>query len=527
MFGNGSRLEYLVIGGGPAGLQLGYFLQKAGRGYLILETGSTPGTFFKKFPRHRQLISSNKVYTGFTDREKNLRWDWNSLLCDSDELLFKHYSKRYFPPADDLVRYLCDFADHYRLKIKFDTKAVRITKDGDGFTVLDDRGQEYPARRLIIATGVTKPYIPPIPGAELADVYTDVSVTPQEFRNKRVLIIGKGNSAFETAENLVEEAAIIHLASPHSVTMAWKSHLVGHLRAVNNNVLDTYQLKSQNALLDCCIDRIERRANGEYKVQVTYQHAHEEKEDLYYDRVILCTGFRFDGAIFDAACKPELVINGRFPEQTSEWESTNVPGLYFAGTLTQERDFKQTTSGFIHGFRYNVRALHRMLERQHHGNDWPVQFIPRTPEAVSDFIIRRVNTTSGLWQQFGFLCDLLVVPPEGDRVCYYEEMPVDYVHDSDFGLNDDYYLITLEYGKDHDLDLINPVGDYRPHKDDPDSAHLSPGLHPIIRRFSGPELVHEYHVLEDLYADWSEEVPCKPLLTFFRGVLRKLETAMA
>jgi len=41
--------------------------------------------------------------------------------------------------------------------------------------------------------------------------------------------------------------------------MAWRSHYVGHLRAVNNNLLDTYQLKSQNALLDGTVERIERR----------------------------------------------------------------------------------------------------------------------------------------------------------------------------------------------------------------------------------------------------------------------------
>jgi len=36
---------------------------------------------------------------------------------------------------------------------------------------------------------------------------------------------------------------------------------VGHLRALNNNLLDTYQLKSQNALLDGNIERIDRRGD--------------------------------------------------------------------------------------------------------------------------------------------------------------------------------------------------------------------------------------------------------------------------
>ena len=50
-------MDYLVIGAGPAGLQLGYFFAQAARGYLVIEAGDQPGTFFRTFPRHRRLIS--------------------------------------------------------------------------------------------------------------------------------------------------------------------------------------------------------------------------------------------------------------------------------------------------------------------------------------------------------------------------------------------------------------------------------------------------------------------------------------
>jgi thioredoxin reductase len=525
--GNGmakaTMVDYLIIGAGPAGLQLGYFLHKAGRSHQILEAGDSAGTFFKRFPRHRQLISINKYHTGYTDPDKNLRFDWNSLLCDNDALLFKNYSKRYFPPADELVRYLQDFAEFYHLNIKYHTRAAKITKSG-GFHVEDQNGQTYSGKRLIIATGFTKPYIPPIAGVELAELYGDVSVRPQDFANQKVLIIGKGNTGFETADNLVEAAAVIHLASPHSVKFAWKSHFVGHLRAVNNNILDTYQLKSQNALLDCCIDKIEKQ-DGRYRVVVTYGHAFGEQEELIYDRVILCTGWRFDDSIFDMGCKPELAINDRFPRQTSEWESTNIEDLYFAGTLTQQRDYKVTTSGFIHGFRYNLRALHRLFERKYHGNDWPARSIPRCPEAMTKALLERFNSTSALWQQFGFLGDLFAPGPNDDFL-YYEELPVDFVHDSEFGQQEDYYLLTLEYGKNHERDLINPVGNYRPHKDDASNAHFSPGLHPIIRRYNKSKLVEEHHVMEDLLSEWCDKVHTQPLLKFFQRVLKE-EAALA
>ncbi len=92
-------MDCLVIGAGPAGLQLGSFLKRAGRDYLILEAGRAPGTFFGRFPRHRRLISINKPHTGWDDPELNLRMDWNSLLSDDPRLLFTRYTGRYLPDA--------------------------------------------------------------------------------------------------------------------------------------------------------------------------------------------------------------------------------------------------------------------------------------------------------------------------------------------------------------------------------------------------------------------------------------------
>ncbi len=124
-----TKFDYLIIGAGPAGLQLGYFLGKNNHDYLIIEKTNEPGNFFKTFPRHRKLLSINKVHTGTDDREANLRWDWNSLLSDSEEMLFKHYSKEYYPDRSDLQRYLVDFTNHFGIKIKYNTIVNNISKN--------------------------------------------------------------------------------------------------------------------------------------------------------------------------------------------------------------------------------------------------------------------------------------------------------------------------------------------------------------------------------------------------------------
>lgn len=515
--GNSSTYDYLIIGAGPAGLQLGYYMEKAGWKYLILEAGDSPGTFFKKFPRHRKLISINKVYTGYEDREINLRWDWNSLISDSDEMLFKNFSKRYFPSPDDLVEYLNAFACHFNLKIKYGTKVEKISRH-EGFQVKDGRGEVYYCRRLIIATGLFTLDGPQIPGFELAEKYTEMSVDPDDFTDQRVLIVGKGNSGFETAENLIETASLIHIASPTPIKMAWKTKFVGNLRAVNNNFLDTYQLKSQNVVLDARVDKI-RRENGHYVVTVTYGHADGEQEDLIYDRVLMCTGWRFDDSIFDQSCRPQLAIKRKFPTQTSEWESVNINDMYFAGGLMQMRDYKKKQSGFIHGFRYNVRALFYLLAHKYHNLELPNREIPCKPQAITKAIIERVNVSSGLWQQTGFLCDLIVLDRESNKARYYEDLATDYVHDSELAQSDRYYTVTLEFG----LDIIDASPDVfavsRIHKDDSKQAALSSGIHPIIRGYERGRKISEHHVIEDIASEWKESVHTEPLLAFFTSQL--------
>ncbi|HJX27656.1 MAG TPA: NAD(P)-binding domain-containing protein [Thermoanaerobaculia bacterium] len=507
--------EYLILGGGPAGLQLGHHLSTAGHSYLILEAGDGPGNSFKQFPRHRTLISSNKVYTGYDDPEINLRWDWNSLLFDDGKLLFGDYSRKYFPPADKLVQYLGDYAECFNLNIRCKTRIERIERLGegraeDGFRLTDREGNAFTCRRLIVATGFSRPYLPEIPGVELAECYFDVSVDPEDFINQRVLIVGKGNSAFETADNLIETTAMIHVCSPSPLKMAWATHFVGHLRAVNNNFLDTYQLKSQNAVLDATIERISRNEEGKLVVSLSYTHACGETEEIVYDRVIFCTGFRFDASIFDESCRPELTINDRFPAQTSEWESVNVPGVYFAGTLTQMRDFKKTTSGFIHGFRYNVRALFRMLDKKYHGRELPSRAVEATPEGLMLAAMERINRSSALWQQYGFLHDVIVLSSDGGTARYYEELPLSYVHDSSLSASDHYYTIALEFGHIHG----DPFAIER--KPMIDAADESVFLHPVIRRWNGPLLVAEYHLLENLFGEWKDlEHHIEPLRDFF------------
>jgi thioredoxin reductase len=512
--------QFIIIGGGPGGIQLAYYLQKLNADYLILEQSEIPGNTFNAFPRHRKLISINKRFTGCTDPEFNMRHDWNSLLCDDDEFRFKQYDKDFFPHADNLVQYLGDFVERFQINIKYSTSVVKIERHDDIYCIRDQNDNLHFCDVLIVATGLIKPNIPKIEGIELAENYTEMDIDPSNYEDQRVLIIGKKNSAFETADSLVSAASLIHLVSPSSIKMAWKTHYVGDLRAINNSILDTYQLKSQNAILDAEVASITKQGD-QLQVTFSYAHAGGEEEKIVYDRVICCAGFKFDDSIFSEDTIPDLMYKGKYPELTPSFESVNNPNMYFAGTLTHSLDYKKATSGFIHGFRYNSRALAELLAKQYLGIDFNRTSLKMDPRALANMMLDRVNHSGGLWQQPGFIADVAIC--KNKQIEYVKELPKEYVLQSMASDESDVYVLTLEYG---DPIVGDPFAVERIHREDTVQAHKSQFLHPIIRRYIGKELVAQHDVIEDLEAKWVEPEHFEPLTAFFEEQLYMVQSDM-
>jgi thioredoxin reductase len=519
-----SEYGYVIVGAGPAGLQLGYFLRRCGAKYLILDRGKRAGSFFETYPRHRKLLSINKRHTGRSDWEFNLRHDWNSLVTAPEEhLRFSEFSDEYFPNADALVQYLNAFADRFQLNVQYDSEVTRIERaDPSGhFEITLRSGEQLRATCVIVATGLYAPFLPPIPGIELAVGYEDMSVNAQDFAGKSVLILGKGNSALETANHLMPHASVIHLSSPEPIKFAWNTHFVGDVRSVNSQFFDSYLLKSQNGVLDGETREIRRLPSGKLCVRWASRHTEleEEIEQMEYDVVIRCTGFRFDDHIFGTGGRPEMHRSGRLPRMNGSWESTNVPGLFFAGTLMQALDYKHSQSSFIHGFRHDIETLAAVLQDRYQGMPLPFQDVDCNAGELAKRVIERTNTTCSLWQLVGFMCDLIVLPrTPGAPAQWYRHLTERYVREGRWGRDPDceYYIVAMAYGPspgrfsafDHD----------HVHKPEATNVHgeLTSEIHPVIRRYRGETLVRTYHVRTDFLTDWDADFYRVPLEEFFQ-----------
>lgn len=85
-------------------------------------------------------------------------------------------------------------------------------------------------RVLLMSTGLWVPQQVDFRGSDLVEGYESIPTDPEEFKDQAVLILGKGNSAFETAQSILSRASRIHLYSPSPVRLAWQTHYVGDLR---------------------------------------------------------------------------------------------------------------------------------------------------------------------------------------------------------------------------------------------------------------------------------------------------------
>jgi putative flavoprotein involved in K+ transport len=191
----GERYDVVVVGGGQAGLALGYFLARDGRRFAILEAADAPAAAWRK------RWDSLKLFTP-------VRYD------SLPGLAFRGDPDSY-PGRDEVVEYLTGYAEHFKLPVQFDSEvlAVRVAEDG-GF-VVELRARAYVADQVVIATGPFQtPRVPALAeqlDASIVQMHSADYRAPADVPRGPVLVVGGGNTGYQIAEELAA-ANEVHLA---------------------------------------------------------------------------------------------------------------------------------------------------------------------------------------------------------------------------------------------------------------------------------------------------------------------------
>ncbi len=204
MSGQSSTCEAVVVGAGPYGLSVAAHLRHAG---VATRVFGEPMTFWRNNMPRGMLLRSPWRATHLSDPDNALSLDAyaSTHSVDAKERL----------PLETFIAYGEWFQQHAVPDV--DRRAVRqIEAMRDGFHLTLDDGETVDTNRVIIATGLRNQEYRPLPFKDVpvtlashTSQHPDLSV----FRGKRVAVIGRGQSACESAALLAESGAEVEIIS--------------------------------------------------------------------------------------------------------------------------------------------------------------------------------------------------------------------------------------------------------------------------------------------------------------------------
>jgi hypothetical protein len=134
------------------------------------------------------------------------------------------------------------------------------------------------------------------------------------------------------------------------------------------------------------------------------------------DDVIAATGFTCP--LLDL---PDLGVAtfgaSKLPAVTPFWESSSVPGIYFAGTIGQaapglRRHGIPANSGAVHGARYNALILAQHIAEKRFGVEVDHPLVE--PSELIPYLLREATYAPELWHQKAYLARVVTASADGE-----------------------------------------------------------------------------------------------------------------
>ena len=198
---NAKWFPTIVIGGGQAGLSVGYHLAKRGIGFQILDSSLHVGDAWRNRWDSLRLFTPAR-YTGLP----GLRFPGRGGA---------------FPTKDQMADYLAAYAQRFRLPIQNGVRVDRLWREGSRF-VLTAGQDRYECDNVVVA--MANYQVPRIPAFArdlkqgIVQMHAHEYRNPSQLRKGGVLIVGVGNSGADIG---------IEVARTHSTWISGKES--GHI----------------------------------------------------------------------------------------------------------------------------------------------------------------------------------------------------------------------------------------------------------------------------------------------------------
>ncbi|MBS4196233.1 flavin-containing monooxygenase [Lederbergia citri] len=320
--------DVVVIGGGQAGLAMGYYLRKTHLSFMILDSNESVGDAWRK--RYDSLVL-------FTPR---LYSSLPGLALDGDP--------SGFPTKNEIADYLERYAKTFNLPIQVKCKVTKVRKENNEYHIVTN-DSKIKSKKVIIATGPF--HTPRIPSfakdlpKNVVQLHSSEYKNPSQLNRGSVLVVGGGNSGAQIAVEL-SDSHDTYLSIGHKIrflplsigkkSFFWWCEKIGLLKANGDSFIGKKFKDKPDPIFG--FELKERIKNNEVQLKTRTKSIKEnviQFEDLStlkVQNVIWATGFNKDYSWIDI---PNLFDgNGNIKHNRGITENT---GLYFLGLPWQHR----------------------------------------------------------------------------------------------------------------------------------------------------------------------------------------------
>ena len=263
------KTNTVIIGASAAGLSCAAHLKKRNIDYQILE-------------KHEQV--------GYAWRNHYDRLHLHTNKSASD-LPFVKWPKEVpkYPSRDQVVSYLESYCQTLKIEPIFDTTVTEIKREKDHWQTISDKGKIL-SKSIIICTGntnipksISKPGLESFPGKIM---HSSKYRNGAEFKDKKVLVIGFGNSACEIAIDLHKHGALPALSVRSEVNVIPRDVL-----GIPSLQIGIYQSKLSAKLADILNAPIIKWKIGDIELEkassAIYFYSLETDGNVYVKKMIL------------------------------------------------------------------------------------------------------------------------------------------------------------------------------------------------------------------------------------------------
>jgi putative flavoprotein involved in K+ transport len=347
------HVETIVIGGGQAGLSVGYQLARRKRPFVILDASERVGDAWRR------------------------RWDSLRLFTPAryDGLAGMPFPApaHHYPTKDEMADYLEAYAERFGLAVRTGVRVDRLSRSDHGFTVASG-ARRFEADNVVVAiSSWQRPRVPRFateldPG--IVQLHSSEYRDPGQFTDGDLLLVGAGNSGAEIA---------LDAATDRHVCLSGRDvgHVPFRIESLAGRLLTPIVLRGVFHRVLTVRTPIGRRKRAEALVH-GLPLIRTRPHDLAaagVERVPRVTGVRDgrplleDGRVLDVAnvvwCtgfdagRDWIEIPGVAPEDptTDRGVVADQPGLYFVGSLF----LYAVSSGMVHGLARDAEHVVRHI----------------------------------------------------------------------------------------------------------------------------------------------------------------------